>query len=265
MTLSWHSDTSRVDWEQLSELYRIAPLGDKPAHELRLVFGNSRFTCFAHDGEHLVGAGRAVSDGLDCSYICDVAVHPGFQGQGLGKRIVRTLMDQSEGHKKIILYANPGKEAFYAKLGFKMMNTAMAIFRDEAAAMRTGFVREAPGHGTDSLRNLDAKHRRFVEERGWQPHQSPKNLVMALVGEAGELTEHFQWLSQEASRRLDAEAKQAVAKEMADVLIYLTRLAGELDIDLVAAAHEKCDENDRKYPKEEFQGEYRRPDEYKKR
>jgi NTP pyrophosphatase (non-canonical NTP hydrolase)/ribosomal protein S18 acetylase RimI-like enzyme len=254
-----------VDWDQLSELYRIAPLGDKPAQELRLVFGNSRFTCFAHDGEHLVGAGRAVSDGLDCSYICDVAVHPGFQGQGLGKRIVRTLMDQSEGHKKIILYANPGKEAFYAKLGFKMMNTAMAIFRDEAAAMRAGFVREAPDHGTDSLRNLDAKHRRFVEERGWQPHQSPKNLVMALVGEAGELTEHFQWLSQEASGRLDAEQRQAVAKEMADVLIYLTRLAGELDIDLVAAAHEKCDENDRKYPKEEFQGEYRRPDEYKKR
>jgi NTP pyrophosphatase (non-canonical NTP hydrolase) len=118
---------------------------------------------------------------------------------------------------------------------------------------------------SDSLDQLNRKHRRFVEERHWQQHQSPKNLVMALTGEVGELVEHFQWLTVEQSRQLDDAKKQAVAMEMADVLIYLVRMADELHIDLVAAAHEKCDVNQRKYPKEAFQDAPRRPDEYKER
>lgn len=117
----------------------------------------------------------------------------------------------------------------------------------------------------DSLEQLNERHRRFVEERNWQQHQSPKNLVMALTGEVGELNELFQWLTVEESRQVDGAPRQAVAEELADILIYLTRIADELDIDLVAAAHAKCDKNDRKYPKEEFQGDYRRPHEYKGR
>lgn len=115
----------------------------------------------------------------------------------------------------------------------------------------------------DSLEELNEKHRRFVEERNWQRHQSPKNLVLALVGEVGELAEHFQWLSQEESWNLEGEKKQAVGEELADVLIYLTRIAAETGIDLVAVAHEKCEANDRKYPVEEFKGGYKRPHEYK--
>jgi NTP pyrophosphatase (non-canonical NTP hydrolase) len=115
----------------------------------------------------------------------------------------------------------------------------------------------------DSLDGLNEKHRLFVEERNWQKHQSPKNLVLALMGEVGELAEHFQWLSQDESWNLEDDKKQAVGEELADVLIYLTRIAGELDIDLVAAAHEKCEVNDRKYPVEEFKGKYKRPHEYK--
>lgn len=117
----------------------------------------------------------------------------------------------------------------------------------------------------DSLKQLTARHARFVEERNWQKHQSPKNLVMALTGEVGELAELFQWLTVEESWQVSGEAKQRVGEEMADILIYLTRIADELDIDLVAAAHEKCDVNDRKYPKDEFQGDYKRPHEYKER
>ncbi len=117
----------------------------------------------------------------------------------------------------------------------------------------------------DSLKELNKKHRRFVEERNWQKHQSPKNLVLALVGEVGELAEHFQWLSQEESWNLGDGKKQAVGEELADVLIYLTRIADELGIDLVAAAHEKCEANDRKYPVKEFRGEYKRPHEYKEK
>lgn len=117
----------------------------------------------------------------------------------------------------------------------------------------------------DSLKELNDKHRTFVEDRNWQKHQSPKNLVLALMGEVGELAEHFQWLSQEESWNLAAGKKQAVGEELADVLIYLTRIADELDIDLVAAAHEKCEANNRKYPVEVFKGEYKRPHEYKEK
>lgn len=115
----------------------------------------------------------------------------------------------------------------------------------------------------DSLKALDERHRQFVEDRNWQKHQSPKNLVMALTAEVGELVEHFQWLTVEESWKVKGKKKQAVAEELADVLIYLTRISAELDIDLVAAAHEKCESNERKYPVEEFQGNSRRPHEYK--
>jgi len=115
----------------------------------------------------------------------------------------------------------------------------------------------------DSLKQLDERHRKFVEERHWQKHQSPKNLAMALTAEVGELIEHFQWLTVEESWKVNGKKKEAVAEELADVLIYLTRMSAELGIDLVAAAHEKCERNERKYPAEEFQDGDRRPHEYK--
>jgi len=115
----------------------------------------------------------------------------------------------------------------------------------------------------DTLQQLNERHRKFVEERNWQRHQTPKNLVMALTGEVGELNELFMWLTPEESRNLDDKHKRDVALEMADVLIYLTRLADETGIDLVAAAHEKCELNESKYPKEAFQDHDMRPHEYK--
>jgi ribosomal protein S18 acetylase RimI-like enzyme len=87
-----------------------------------------------------VGAGRAVADGIDCAYLCDIVVHPDCQGQGLGKALVEKLKELSAGHAKIILYANPGKEAFYRKFGFRRMLTAMAIFADQDRAISRGLV-----------------------------------------------------------------------------------------------------------------------------
>lgn len=86
----------------------------------------------------------------------------------------------------------------------------------------------------------------FSEERGWQPLQTPKNLAMALTGEAGELAAELQWLGSAESTtavREDAQLRQRVAMEMADVLIYLSRLADVTGIDLIAAAHEKLEVN----------------------
>ncbi|NUO75986.1 MAG: GNAT family N-acetyltransferase [Lysobacter sp.] len=140
--MQWRLDCELIDWEALSELYRIAPLGEKPARDLAIVFGNSRYVCFVYDGERLVGAGRALADGLDCSYLCDIAVHPDYQGSGLGKAIIERLKTLSAGHRKIILYANPGKEGFYRKLGFLRMRTAMAIFLNRERALQTGLVGE---------------------------------------------------------------------------------------------------------------------------
>ena len=82
----------------------------------------------------------AVADGIDCSYLCDIVVHPDHQGRGLGRAIVVKLEELSAGHRKIILYANPGKEGFYRKLGFRRMRTAMAIFQDQDRAIREGLV-----------------------------------------------------------------------------------------------------------------------------
>jgi GNAT superfamily N-acetyltransferase len=144
MDYDWVAGSEGVDWDELSDLYRIAPLGEKPPDALRTVFGNSMFRCFVYAGEVLVGAGRALADGVDCAYIADVAVHPDHQGRGLGKAIIRRLVAQAEGHKKIILYANPGTEPFYLDLGFLPMNTAMAIWWDQAGAIAAGVLRPAP-------------------------------------------------------------------------------------------------------------------------
>lgn len=141
---SWIDDAGAVNLDELSNLYRIAPLGDKPPAALATVFGNSMFTCFAYAGDLLAGAGRVLADGLDCAYIADVAVHPDHQGRGLGTEIIRRLAERASGHKKIILYARAGTEGFYRKLGFLHMNTAMAIWNDPAQAIESGLLSAGP-------------------------------------------------------------------------------------------------------------------------
>ena len=143
MALEWKQSIDGVDWEELSALYRAAPLGDKKPAHLQKVFSNSFFVAFVRDGGRLVGAGRALADGGDCSYICDIAVLPSHQGTGLGKQLVGDLVERSRGHKKIILYAVPGKEAFYRKFGFLRMKTAMAIFENQQQQLERGYLSES--------------------------------------------------------------------------------------------------------------------------
>jgi len=140
MPLEWKHSADGVDWEELSALYRAAPLGDKKPRDLLTAFSNSMFKCFAYESGRLVGAGRALADGADCSYICDIAVLPSHQGTGLGKEIVSYLVNQSRGHKKIILYSVPGKERFYERFGFLRMRTALAIFQNEQKARERGYL-----------------------------------------------------------------------------------------------------------------------------
>jgi len=106
--------------------------------------------------------------------------------------------------------------------------------------------------------DLEARLAEFAAVRDWDPFHSPKNLAMALAAEAGELLEQFQWLTEEQSARLSDERRTAVALEMADIQLYLVRLASRLDIDLVAAAHHKIDLNGEKYPVEKSRGHARK-------
>jgi len=140
MQLKWIYEIDNVNWDALSQLYKIAPLGEKKAEDLQTVFTNSRYRCFVYDDAKIVGVGRALADGVDASYICDIAIHPEYQGKGIGKAVVNKLVALSKGHNKIILYSNPGKELFYAKLGFLKMNTAMAIYKDQKQALEVGLV-----------------------------------------------------------------------------------------------------------------------------
>jgi dCTP diphosphatase len=98
--------------------------------------------------------------------------------------------------------------------------------------------------------NLEAALKKFAAQRGWERFHSPKNLAMALTGEVGELVEHFQWLTEEESRLVaqDATTAQPIKDELADVLLYLVRLASVLGIDLNEAATEKLAANTQKYP-----------------
>lgn len=101
---------------------------------------------------------------------------------------------------------------------------------------------------SDSLHELAAALQRFAAERDWQPFHSPKNLASALVVEAGELLEPFQWLTEAQSRELPPATREAVAGEIADVLLYLVQLASALGIDPVAAARAKMQLNAQRFP-----------------
>jgi dCTP diphosphatase len=95
---------------------------------------------------------------------------------------------------------------------------------------------------------LSDRLREFARERDWEQFHNPKNLAMALIVEAAELTEHFQWLTPEQARTLPEKQKKEVALEMADIMIYLSRLSERLGIDLLAATNEKIAINEKRFP-----------------
>ncbi len=111
---------------------------------------------------------------------------------------------------------------------------------------------------SDELIQLRDALREFARQREWDPFHSPKNLASALSVEAAELLEHFQWLTEEQSRALAPDLRQAVGEELADVLLYLIRLADKLDLDLVAVARAKLERNAEKYPVDKARGSSRK-------
>ena len=147
MQYEWITSSDAMDWHALSELYRVTGPREKSAEVLETSFSNSRFVCFAYHAGSLIGAGRALADGVDCSYIADIVVHPDHQGRGIGSGILERLVDMSAGHRVVILYAVPGREGFYRKHGFDRMLTAMARFVERDRAHAFGLIDRAEAAG----------------------------------------------------------------------------------------------------------------------
>lgn len=115
---------------------------------------------------------------------------------------------------------------------------------------------------TESVDELKLRLRQFADARDWDQFHSPKNLSMALIVEAAELVEHFQWLTEAQSAQLSAEKLTEVAHEMADIQIYLIRLADKLDIDLLVAVNQKLVVNEQKYPVDRVRGNAKKYTDY---
>ena len=122
-------------------------------------------------------------------------------------------------------------------------------------------IEPATGAMTDSLRDLAQQLDQFARDRDWQQFHSPKNLASALVVEAGELLEHFQWMTDAQSRELAPDRRDAAAAEMADVLLYLIQLAAALGVDPIAAAQTKLKLNESRYPVDRARGSSKKYDE----
>lgn len=132
-------DCNGVDWNEAAQVYLRAPLGMRIPGRLQKAFEASHTVCFASRGESLVGLGRAISDGVYQAAIYDLCVLPEHQGLGLGREIMKALLARLD-VEHVILYAVPGKEAFYEKLGFSRMLTAMSRHRDPAKLIAGGYI-----------------------------------------------------------------------------------------------------------------------------
>lgn len=132
-----------VDWAVLADIYDRAPLAKRTPAEVRRAFANSYLCCFAWVDGVLVGAARATSDGVFYATVLDVAVEPGFQGAGIGRKMMEALMRRLS-VQKVYLTTVPGKEGFYEKLGFLHQTNAMGFFpaQQRAEAVELGVLVE---------------------------------------------------------------------------------------------------------------------------
>ena len=114
----------------------------------------------------------------------------------------------------------------------------------------------------DDIKELKQRLRYFAEVRDWDQFHSPKNLSMALIAEAAELVEHFQWLTEQESAIIQGDKLEAVRMELADIQIYPIRIADKLNVDLLEAVEKKIEINEKKYPEDKGKGQHKKYTEY---
>jgi ribosomal protein S18 acetylase RimI-like enzyme len=139
MMIRYETALGEIDWSQAAEVFRRAPLGERDPDMLSRAFQNSCAHVFAYDKERLIGLCRALSDGVYQAAIYDVVLIPEYHGKGIGKEMVQLLCSQLH-VPNIILFATPGREDFYRKLGFKKMLTGMARLHPRIGAPGLGYL-----------------------------------------------------------------------------------------------------------------------------
>ncbi len=139
MEIELKFDCAGVDWAFVSETLRRVGMASRPPELLQKAFAASAVVVFAYVADQPVGFGRAISDGAYQAAIYEMAVVPEFQRRGIGAQIMRAILDRLPGCN-VILYASPGKEDFYRKLGLRRMKTGMARFQFPDAMAQKGFT-----------------------------------------------------------------------------------------------------------------------------
>lgn len=133
------TDIDHVDWAALASVFERAPLGKRDPEVLEQLFRNSGCFCFAYRAGEPIGAGRALTDRINYAFVLDVVVLPEHQGKGVGASIMRFLASAC-GARNVLLHAVPGKQDFYARLGYRKMTTAMALFAQPDRWHELGYI-----------------------------------------------------------------------------------------------------------------------------
>ena len=139
MEVDVKQDCAEVDWSVISETLKRVGMAYYEPDVHRKAFEASHTTVFVYQAGRLIGFGRSISDGAYQAAIYDCAVLPEFQGKGIGKIILKSILSRIS-NCNVILYATPGKEGFYQKLGFRKMKTGMAHFKKSESMKERGFT-----------------------------------------------------------------------------------------------------------------------------
>ena len=139
MELRFQQYCSGIDWEIVPQILKTVGMAFHDADIHRRTFSASASVVFVFDDQQLIGFGRAISDGIIQAAVYDVAVLPSYQGHGIGKMMIEKIVASLPGCN-FILYASPGKEAFYEKLSFRRMKTGMALFVKSETMSSRGFT-----------------------------------------------------------------------------------------------------------------------------
>ena len=139
MQLETQRNCTGVDWEKVSNILKSVGMAHHQPEIHRKAFEASYTVVFIYESGELIGCGRAISDGAYQAAVYDCAVLSSYQGKGLGRRIMEEILSQIESCN-VILYASPGKEGFYEKLGFRVMKTGMARFLRSKTMQERGFT-----------------------------------------------------------------------------------------------------------------------------
>ena len=139
MKIEVKTEIKNIDWRLVAETLKSVGMANYSPEKHKKAFEASYCTIFLYDQNKMIGFGRAISDGCYQAAIYDCAVIESYQGKGLGKKIVQEIISQLKGCN-IVLYASPGKEGFYEKLGFKKLKTGMAYFINSDSMSERGFT-----------------------------------------------------------------------------------------------------------------------------